>query len=119
VGAVYDGNVGTVTFGCTDATTDRDQVACFSNSSSAVDILAPGAAITSTGVGGGGVTYMGTSQACPHAAAAAALLLEVKPGLTPDQIETALKNTGNVLTDGRNGLSMPRIDVSAALDATP
>jgi subtilisin family serine protease len=119
VGAVYDDNVGTVTFGCTDNTTDRDQVACFSNSSSAVDILAPGAAITSAGLGGGGVTYMGTSQACPHAAAAAALMLEAKPGLTPDQIETALKNTGVGLADTRNGLSFPRIDVSAALDAAP
>jgi subtilisin family serine protease len=119
VGAVYDGNVGSVTFGCTDYTTAADQVTCFSNSSSAVDLMAPGALITSTGLGGGGVSYMGTSQASPHAAGAAALLLSSKPGLSPDQIETALTTTGLAVTDPKNGLSIPRIDVRAALDATP
>jgi subtilisin family serine protease len=119
VGAVYDGNVGTINFGCTDSTTATDQVACFSNSSSAVDLMAPGALITSTGLGGGGVSYMGTSQASPHAAGAAALLLSSKPGLSPDQIETALTTTGLAVTDPKNGLTIPRIDVRAALDATP
>jgi subtilisin family serine protease len=33
VGAVYDADGGTVSFGCTDATSRRDEVACFSNSS--------------------------------------------------------------------------------------
>jgi subtilisin family serine protease len=119
VGAVYDGNVGSISFGCSDATTARDQITCFSNSNDQVDVLAPGAAITSTGLGGGMATFIGTSQAAPHAAAAAALLLQAKPGLTPDQILNALKATGAVITDPRNGLSFPRLDVLAALDATP
>lgn len=119
VGATYDANVGSISFGCNDPTTARDQITCFSNSNDQVDVLAPGAAITSTGLGGGVATYIGTSQAAPHAAAAAALLLQAKPGLTPDQILNALKATGAVITDPRNGLSFPRIDVLAALDATP
>jgi subtilisin family serine protease len=119
VGAVYDSNVGTISFGCTDSTTAADQVTCFSNSSSAVDLLAPGAAITSSGIGGGTVTFLGTSQAAPHAAGVAALLLQAKPGLTPDQIETALKASGVPDTDPKSGLTIPRIDAKAALDATP
>jgi subtilisin family serine protease len=117
VGAVYDSNIGAISFGCTDPTTKADQVCCFSNSSSAVDLLAPGAAISAAGRGGGISTFLGTSQASPHAAGAAALLLEVRPGLTVDQIEGALKSTGVPIADKKNGLRIPRIDVRAALDA--
>jgi subtilisin family serine protease len=117
VGAVYDGEVGTITLGCTDAATARDRVACFSNSSSAVDLLAPGATSTASGVNGSAVTFVGTSQACPAAAGAAALLLSANPGASPDRIEQALKNTGVSVTDSRNGLTFRRIDVRAALDA--
>lgn len=117
VGATYDGNVGTVNFGCTDATTSADRVPCFSNSSSKVDLLAPGAAITSTGIGGGTSTFLGTSQACPHAAGAAALLLSAKPGLSADQVQNVLKNTGVNVTDPKNGITSRRIDLKAALSA--
>jgi subtilisin family serine protease len=116
VGAVYDGNVGTISFGCTDATTAADRVACFSNSNPVVDLLAPGGAITAAGRGGGTSTFLGTSQASPHAAGAAALLLQAKPTLSPDQIEAAFKNTGISITDPKNGLVFKRIDVKAALD---
>ena len=37
--------------------------------------------------------------------------------LTIDQIESALKSTGVPITDKKNGLRIPRIDVRAALDA--
>jgi len=116
VGAVYDGNVGRVTFGCTDATTRADQVACFSNSNSVVDLLAPGAAITAAGRGGGTSTFLGTSQACPHAAGAAAAIISARSTLTADQVEAALKNTGPMITDPKNGVATRRIDVKAALD---
>ena len=117
VGAVYDSNYGTNTVFCNDSTA-ADKVTCFSNSSTALDLLAPGAATTSTGVGGGTSTYYGTSQASPTAAAAAADLLQKNPSLTPPQIETTLKSTGKSITDSRNGRVTPRIDVVAALNAT-
>jgi subtilisin family serine protease len=116
VGAVYDGNVGTINFGCTDGSTAADKITCFSNSSSALDLLAPGAAITSSGLGGGVAGFAGTSQAAPHVAGALALLLQVKPAATADQLEAALKTSGRSLADA-NGISAPRIDVRLAVDA--
>ena len=116
VGAVYKGDVGTITFGCTDATTAADRVACFSNSDSQVDVLAPGADCTSAGIGGGVSTFVGTSQACPVAAGVAALILSAHPGLSPDALEAAMKNTGVTITDP-DGLSFRRIDAKAAVDS--
>lgn len=119
VGAVYDSNVGSVTMlGCTDPTTTADKVTCFSNSDTTLDLLAPGAPTTSTSVTGGTSTYYGTSQASAHAAAAAAILLQVNPHITPAQIESTLETTGAAVTDARNGLVSPRIDVLAAMRAT-
>jgi subtilisin family serine protease len=117
VGAVYDGDVGTISLGCTDASTAQDRITCFSNSSAAVDLLAPGAPSTASGINGGVVTFVGTSQACPAAAGAAALLFSANPSASPDRVEQALKDTGVSITDGRNGLTFRRINVRAALDA--
>ena len=115
VGAVYDANVGTISFGCTDGSTSADKIACFSNSSSAVDLLAPGAAISSSGIGGGVAGFAGTSQAAPHVAGALALMLQAKPSATADQLEAALKASGRPITD-TNGLTVTRIDVKSAVD---
>jgi subtilisin family serine protease len=117
VGAVYKADAGTISFGCTDATTAADRIPCFSNSDSKVDVLAPGAPVTSAGIGGGVSTFVGTSQACPVAAGVAALMLEAHPGLSPDALEAALKNTGVTVVDPKNGLSFRRIDAKAAVDA--
>ncbi len=117
VGAVYKADAGTISFGCTDATTAADRIPCFSNSDSQVDVLAPGAPVTSAGIGGGVSTFVGTSQACPVAAGVAALMLSAHPGLSPDALEAALKNTGVTVTDPRNGLSFRRIDAKSAVEA--
>ncbi len=120
VGAVYDGNVGAVSFGvCTDSVTGADLVPCFSNSSTELDLLAPGALITSAGRGGGVSTYVGTSQASPHAAGAAAVLLQRDSTLSPDAIESALESSGVAITDPRNGRVTPRLDIAAALQLEP
>jgi subtilisin family serine protease len=117
VGAVYDGNNNSVTFPqvCTDATTTADQITCFTNSNSTLDLLAPGAVITSTGRGGGKSSYIGTSQASPHCAGAAAILLEIKPSLTPDDIESILKTSGKAIADSRNAVVVPRLNLLAAV----
>lgn len=124
VGAAYDSDVGQVDgwkTPCSDVTTTADQVACWSDSDPTLDLLAPGARITSTGRGGGTSTYNGTSQASPHAAAVAALLLDAFPGLPVDELEARLKATGQLVTDdledadpGTNRTT-PRVDARVAL----
>jgi subtilisin family serine protease len=110
VGAVWDSNVGSQTrLGCTDSTTQADQVTCFSNSNSTTDLFAPGAPTTSTGRFGMTSTYYGTSQASPLAAACAALLLDEDPSRTAGDLETALETSPTLGTDTTNGLSFPRL----------
>jgi hypothetical protein len=117
VGAVYDSAYGSDQVVCRDPSA-ADKVTCFSDSSPALDLLAPGALITSTGLRSRGSplsTYLGTSQASPHAAAAAAVLLQARPTLTPLEVEGVLNGSGTPLTDRRNGRVTPRIDALAAL----
>ncbi|ABQ26776.1 IPTL-CTERM sorting domain-containing protein [Geotalea uraniireducens] len=113
VGAVYDANVGGRQWStCTDSTTAADQVACFSNSSSFVTMLSPGAIITAAGIGMGG-----TSQASPHVAGAAAVFRSAFAGETPDQTLARLTGSGVPVTDPRNGVVKPRLNLLAALGA--
>lgn len=118
VGAVYDSAFGTSQLFCSESTA-ADKITCFSNASSALDLLAPGAAITSDGNTGGTSTYYGTSQAAPHVSGAAAVLMQVDSQLTPAQIESTLKSTGVSIFDARNSTIYPRIDLQAAYNAVP
>jgi len=104
-----------VSVGATTKTTP-EQVASFSNSASFLTLLAPGVAITSSVPGGGFAFKSGTSMAAPHVAGALAILRSARPGYPPNAYVSALVNTGIPITDTRNGLIKPRINVSAALD---
>lgn len=124
VGAVYDSNIGpspSLKSSCTDSSTNADVVACWSDSSPDLDLLAPGAYVTSTGRTGATSTYSGTSQAAPHAAAVAALLRAERPDLSLDDIVSRMKSTGTVLTDDLDDSDpdtkrqTPRIDARVAL----
>jgi subtilisin family serine protease len=116
VGSTYDANLGDVTLGgCRDEHATVDQVACISNSSPVLDLLAPGAVIDSTALGGGQKAEAGTSMSTAHATAVAALVLQANSDLTPAEIETVLKETGVPVTDGRNGRVTPRLDALAAV----
>ena len=112
VGAVYDANVGA--FSC-DATTAADQVTCFSQSDNALDLLAPGAVIQSTYLGGGLANLAGTSMASPAAVGVAALVLQNEPALTPANLEARLKSTGKPIVDPANGVLTCRVDAYAAV----
>ncbi len=109
VGAVYDANYGGLTWGanlCTDLSTAADLVTCFSDSASFLTMLAPGAIITAAGI-----TMAGTSQASPHVAGAVAVLRSAFPAETLSQTQARLINGGVQVTDPRNGLVKPRLNL--------
>jgi hypothetical protein len=136
VGAVYDGNYGARNWasGAKDYVTYKDKIASFTQRSKDLDLLAPGAIITSTGLSNGGsanyVAFAGSSQASPFVAGAAVLVKQalVQSGngslATPANIVDILRTTGVPLTDnkpasednvGRTGLTFPRLNILAAL----
>jgi hypothetical protein len=111
VGAVYDHNAGAFATGvCSDPTTAADKIACFSNSNSFLTVLAPG-----VGINAAGTTLSGTSQASPHVAGAIALLASALPEGTPDDWVARLTTSRTKITDGRNKVTKPRLDLPAAL----
>lgn len=80
------------------ASSDLGDRADFSNFGASVALAAPGTDILSTynfgswGPGTADYWYMnGTSMAAPHVAGVAALLLQLNPGFTPDQVAARLK----------------------------
>lgn len=113
VGAVYDSNIGGVTWGttpnCTDSTTAADKVTCFSNSASYLTMLAPGAFINAGGINSGG-----TSQAAPHVAGAVAVLRAAFPSETLTQTQTRMTSTGLLVADARNNITKPRLNLLLA-----
>jgi glucose/arabinose dehydrogenase len=99
------------------AVTGSDGVAYFSNSAPWLKTLAPGTSITSAIPGGGFLSKDGTSMAAPHVAGAVAVLNSVAPDAPVDEIEEVLTSTGVLITDARNGVAVPRVQVDAAAQA--
>lgn len=129
VGAVYDSNLGREPnsgtyrnlYGsfwpdCADATTSLLTMTCFTNRTAKVDLVAPGCAITSTGLNGGLSTFVGTSQASPHAAGVAALVLQKNPALPPTAIVSLLKNSSVQVNDPGTNLSFSFLNALEALN---
>ncbi|BET58956.1 S8 family serine peptidase [Geobacter sp. 60473] len=110
VGAVHDSFYGTFHGTTCTESAAPDKVACFSNSAYFLTLLAPGAIITAAGE-----TMAGTSQATPHVAGAVAVLRSAFPAESLDAIQARLTSTGKPVTDSRNGVTTPRINVAAAI----
>ena len=84
------------------AVTDANTVAIFSNrcgtsAAEAFCLVAPGVDIETVLTGGGTTSLTGTSFAAPHVAAAAAILLELYPSLSPTQIVQLILQTAQSL----------------------
>ncbi|MBI5890662.1 MAG: S8 family serine peptidase [Nitrosomonadales bacterium] len=84
-----------------------------SNYGSWVDLIAPGARIYTTSLGGGYVEPTGTSFSSPLVAGAAAILKSC--GVSLDQIEPTLKASGFPSVSFPDGTSAPRLDIYRAL----
>ena len=100
--------------------------ASYSNYGNVVDIAAPGggngdgilSTIDSGSQGRAGAAYakyQGTSMAAPQVAGVVALLRSANPGLTPEDIETVLKNTARPFVGYCNGCGTGLVDANAAL----
>jgi subtilisin len=107
VGSTDDGSLGTT----------GDAVSNFSDSSPLLHLLAPGRWINSSIPNNNYANYSGTSMATPHVVGAFAILKQRKPSATIDQMLNALINTGQPITDTRNGIVKPRIRIGNALQA--
>ncbi|SFW97913.1 minor extracellular serine protease Vpr [Thermoactinomyces sp. DSM 45891] len=88
------------------------------------DIVAPGVGITSTLPNNKYGGASGTSQAAPQVTGAVALIKQMHPEWTPEEIKAALSNTAKLLTD-KKGKSYDvmtqgsgRIDISKAISTT-
>lgn len=115
VGAVFDNYWPTDSLSCSNgANSVPDQIPCFSNSAPFLTMLAPGAFITA-----GGVQMEGTSQASPHVAGAAAMARSAFPADTLDQTIGRLTSAGMPVTDPRNGILTPRLDLNAIAQPVP
>lgn len=122
VGAVYDANVGYHGYSvCTDPTTAPDQITCYSNSASFLGLLAPSHDAYTTAVGGIYTTaFGGTSAASPYATGAAGILQSYAKSTTgsyytPSVLKSKLVNNGDPITDPRNGITKPRVNVGKAV----
>ena len=101
------------------STTKNDSVSSFSNSAAILDLLAPGSNIISSILNDGFAAKSGTSMATPHVAGAWALAKEKLPNATVQETLDVLKNTGNLVSDNRNGLTIPRIQLDDAVHVIP
>ncbi|MBL9123688.1 MAG: DUF4214 domain-containing protein [Planctomycetaceae bacterium] len=132
VGAVWDANYGPVAWGNggRDFSTAADRITSFTQRSAQLDLLAPGAFITSTYLNNTYTAMAGTSMASPVVAAAAVIVHQALDAAgqsaraTPDGILAILKATGQTIVDGddehdnvvNTGLSFKRVDLAAAVE---
>ncbi|WP_329172722.1 S8 family peptidase [Streptomyces sp. NBC_01477] len=90
----------------TVAASDRqDEESGFSNWGPCVTLYAPGQAVESAKLGGGSITFSGTSMAAPHVAGTAALYAAEHPDATPAEVTAFLTRaaTTGVLTGVHEG----------------
>jgi len=132
VGATYEDTYpncesGTSTWdwgSCVDVTPSVDDIVCFSNESSNLDVVAPGCEIWSASHSPGGTSVTakcGTSMSAPMVAGLAALILDADASLTPAQVRQLIRDgaidMGPVGFDAAYGHG--RIDVIDTLSLIP
>ncbi len=106
-----------ISVGAIDSDLERDYR---SNYGSRLALMAPGTNVMSDNFIGGTKAYSGTSMAAPHVAAAAAMLLESKPGLGPEEVKGILQSSARDAGDKGWDLFYASgiLDINSALNAT-
>lgn len=140
VGALYDANLGALGWcvqsgscvglasgcssgwQCNDYSTAIDQVTCYSNSASFLDLLAPSNDARVPTAGGGYTGFGGTSAASPYAAGAAAILqsaamTNLGSPLSVAELKDLLIDNGVPVLDGKSGITKPRIHLEDTVNA--
>jgi subtilisin family serine protease len=133
VGAVWDGNFGAASWanGAQDYSTSAYKIASFSQRSSALSILAPGAILTDDALNGGLTQMAGTSMATPVIVGASVILHQALDDAslgvdaTQAYILSLMQSTGTAVVDANTGadnvshtgLTFKCINLSAAVDA--
>ena len=120
VGAVYDANVGSMTYGdCSDHETHADLVACYSNSAEILDILAPADCSRTARAGGRIKTCFGGTSSAPFAAGVVATLLEAADvPLDNEQMRRVLVNSGVAVSDPKSDWITPRLDAEPLCESS-
>jgi subtilisin family serine protease len=99
------------------STTKTDAISSFSNSAAFLSLLAPGSSITSSIPGGAFAVFSGTSMAAPHVAGAWAIAKQQTPAAPVSTVLAAFRTSMTWITDSRNGVSVPRLELATALGA--
>ena len=116
VGATYKENLTGTFSSCGDVDPQIDDVACFSNHSAQLEIVAPGALMTTTQLGGGvSPAVSGTSFGAPLVAGCAALIREAHPELTWQQVRKTMVRSNVLTVDDRVAATLPRLNCLNAI----
>jgi subtilisin family serine protease/subtilisin-like proprotein convertase family protein len=102
---------------CDDSFRWKRAVACYSNSSPYLDLIAPSEYLKAAAANGVTVDFGGTSGAAAYVTGAAALLAQALPDDDPQKTKFLLAATGRPTMDDKNGLIRPIIDLVAAVNA--
>lgn len=102
---------------CDDSFRWKRAVACYSNSSSYLDLVAPSEFLKAAAANSVTVDFGGTSGAAAYVTGAAALIAQARPGSDPHTIKFLLAATGQPTMDDKNGLVRPIVDLVEAVDA--
>lgn len=99
------------------ATNRQSRIAAFTNRCGGIDIYAPGEKVASCWPRNNRKTMSGTSMATSHVTGAVALLLGLKPGLTPEQIKSVIKRSWRPLKNNKAPRTTGELDVMRMLQA--
>ncbi len=101
---------------CNDRNKRATEPTCYSNTGRPLDLFAPSEYLTVAEAQGQFVSFGGTSGAAPYVTGAIAVLKRAFPRLPPEHIRLALAASGQRLTDPRNGLSRPVLNLVDAIE---